>query len=210
MLFFRTTKGRLAILIAIAALAVLAFLVIGISVSILQRQSTSALARRFVGVVPVPAASVGGSWVLYRDVLDRWDDIDHSLAVATPPAGQQPRPLAELRQEAYERLIRETYLKREAENERFTLSEAIVQQNLERVLLAGATSTPELLERVAQDLADHAGWTIDTFRDRIIRPATLEEALALRAEVGGMTREAWLQQVQAFLGSGNVKRYLTF
>ncbi len=210
MSFLRSTKGRLGILIGIATLALFAFLLVGISVSILQRQSTSRLARRFVGIVPVPAASVDGTWVLYRDVLTRWEDIDRSLAIATPVAGQQPRSVAELRQEAYEQLIRETYLRRQAEKERFTLSETIVQQNLERVLLGGATSTPELLAQATQDLADHVGWTIDTFRDRIIRPATLEEALALRAEVTGMTREAWLQQVQTFLGSGSVKRYLKF
>ncbi len=203
-------KARLGFLIALSALAAVLLVIVGISVSILQRQSVSRFARRFVGIVPVPAASVDGHWVLYRDVLARWEDIDRSLANATPPAGQQPRPLAELRQEAYEQLIRETYLKDQAGKERFTLSEAVVQQNLERVLLAGATSTPELLEQAAQELADHVGWSLDTFRDRIIRPATLEEALVLRAEVTGMSRADWLQQVQAFLGSGSVKRYLRF
>lgn len=209
MTLFRSLKQKLAALIGLAVFAVFAFLVVGISVSILQRQSTSSLTHRFVSIVPVPAASVDGDWLLYRDVLARWDDIDRSLTLPIEP-GMQRRPVAELRQEAYEQLIRETYLKRQAEAEKFTLSEEIVQQNLERVLLQGATSTPALLAEAAQALQDHAGWSLDTFRDRIIRPATLEEALALRAEVGGMSREDWLRQVQTFLGSGSVKRYLKF
>ncbi len=209
MTLFRSLKQKLVALICLAVLAVFAFLIVGISVSILQRQSTSPLTRRFVNVVPVPAASVDGSWLLYRDVLARWDDIDRSLTLPIEP-GMQRRPVAVLRQEAYEQLIRQTYLKRQAAAEKFVPSEEIIQQNLERVLLQGATSTPALLAEAAQALQDHAGWNLDTFRDRIIRPATLEEALALRAEVGGMSREDWLRQVQTFLGSGSVKRYLTF
>lgn len=193
----------------IAFLLLSTLVVVALGANILRSQDTSAWARRFTRIVPVPAAHVRGKTLLYRDVLTRWDAVDTFLA-HTPTSTNATTRLAtreELHQEAYEQQIRELYMQAEAEQQHFSLPEEIVDQNM-RALMQMSTSTKQ--EDIDAFLQASVGWTSSQFRDWVIKPATLEEALARRAEIGGVDSSRWKQMIATALRSGEVKRYLFF
>lgn len=201
------TKVWIAGIVAICALTALAL--VAFSANILRSQDTSAWARRFTKVIPVPAAHVRGKTLLYRDVLTRWDAVDLFLANAPASANTANRlaTRSELHQEAYEQQIRELYMQAEAEQQHFVLPEEVVNQNMLALTQASSSTEPGDIDAFLQA---SFGWTADQFREWIIKPATLEEALARRAEVSGVDPSQWGREVATALTSMEVKRYLSF
>ena len=191
---------------------------------ILDRQATGPWATRYAETIPLPAARVGKRFVLYRDVMQRWETVDRFLAIeeGRAPAGQVLRTRTELRQEAYEQLIRETHLAALAEEQAFTVPPEVIEANIQH-LLAQASTTVGVVEGAAQEasvptvqeLSDYLlatfGWTFDEFRERILVPALREEGLAQRMmTTNGTALDAWRADVDTFLRSEQVKRYLQF
>ena len=202
-----THKVKLLIVAGIAAVAVVIVALAAISVSILRAQSTTPFARKFANVFPLPAAHVDGAFLMYRDVLARWDTVDTFIKNApTSTADGQMAPRDVLRQQVYEQAIREIYIQQAAREDHFSLPETAVQNNLTQLIERASSTEAEM----GQYLHDTYGWTVNDFRDRIVRPATLEEALAQRAAVAGTTVEQWRQQVKDALKSAKVSRYLKF
>jgi hypothetical protein len=200
-------RAKLIITGAVAVVVVLVLSVAAISVNILRTQSTTSFARGFVRVFPIPAARVNGGLLAYRDVLKRWDTLDSFLK--NPPQLEPGQVIPDrdvLRQQVYEIMIRETYLRRQAEKDSFALSDVNVDQNTEQ-LIQMSSSTKADFER---NLKEMYGLTLQEFRDTIVRPATLEEGLAKRAELNGTSVEDWRKQIKDGLKSDQVKRYLKF
>lgn len=200
-------RAKLIIAGVVAVLAVLILSVAAISVSILRSQSTTPFARGFIRVIPVPAARVNGGYLAYSDVVKRWDTLDSFLKNPPPLEPGQTIPDREiLRQQVYEIMIRETYLRRQAEEEKFSLSDANVDQNTQQLIEMSSSTKADFEE----NLQKMYGLTLQEFRDTIVRPATLEEGLAKRAELNGTSVDEWRQQIKNGLKSEQVKRYLKF
>lgn len=190
---------------------------------ILDRQATGPWATRYAELVPLPAARVGKRFVLYRDVVDRWETVDRFLALeeARLVNGQLLRTRTELRQEAYEQLIRETHLAVLAEEQAFTIPPGVIEANVQNLLAQASTTvgvvdgSPQASIPTVQELSDYLlatfGWTFDEFQARILVPALREEGLAQQMMAAkGTTLEAWRADVDTFLRSEQVKRYLRF
>lgn len=225
MTFLRAIPRAMLRVVVGACLFLFCMGIVGIGAVILNQQSDGVWARRYVAVIPLPAARVNGTFVLYRDVLDRWETIDRFLA-ARPidaPNGQEIRPRAALRKEAYEQLIREAYIRSLAKQEAFTVSQRIIDTNIENLLnqasstirsLGTASSTVDgapTIDEMNEYLVTTFGWTFDQFRDRVIVPALREEGVAkILLTKTGSTMEEWQAEVDAFLASKKVRRYLVF
>ena len=207
-------RFRLAILGAIAFLLVAILVLAAVSWSILQRQGTSPAARRFVAVIPVPAARVEGETLLYRDLLPHWDAVETMMAERSDPPEVAAPIRRQARAEAYDQPIRQAYLRNQAERERVQLPETAVESNLQGLLalqVPGTSSTEPIAPADADRfLRETVGWSLEEFRDRIVRPATLEEALARRAEAGGIARADWARQLEEALHGSAVRRFLRF
>lgn len=207
MTFALSNRVKLIIVGVLAFVMLGIFVLAGISMSILRSQSTTPFARKFTAMIPVPAARVNGSFLLYREVIARWDTVDTFVKNAPTLAPDQIIPdLETLRQQTFEQNIREVYLQAEAKNEKFSLADAALDQNVDR-FIARASSTKAEFETY---LRENYELSLQQFRDRIIGPATLEQALFQRAAIGGVTEDVWRTQVKDALKSGKVVRYLRF
>lgn len=207
--------GCVALLVGVAA----------VGAQILQRQSDGPWTRRYVSVIPLPAARVNGEVVLYRDVLDRWATIDRFLETRPiePPEGQVIRPRNELRREAYEQLIRETYMHSLAKQESFSVPQQVIDANIQNLLSQASSTlrelgissstmdTPPTTGEMDAYLSATFGWTFNQFRDRVLIPALREDGLSkIMVTKTGKTVEEWQAEVDAFLISEKVRRYLRF
>ncbi len=204
-----TPKKKLALTGAFALVMVTLALVVGISLNILRTQSTTSFARGFSAVIPVPAARVSGRFLRYDDVLTRWDAIDAFIRSAPTSTDQGTiPPLSVLRQEAYEQGIRETFVSARADAEGFELPEAAVQANLDQLILRSSSTVQE----VEQEMKVSLGWSLEEFTDRVVRPATLEEALVQHAIAANAstTAELWRAELDGELQTDKVVRYLRF
>lgn len=201
---------RIQVLMAGTAGVVGLFVLVATSAIILREQSTSVWARRFVRVIPVPAANVEGRFVLYRDLLPHWDAIDSYLK-NVPIQNNQGQLLAsrqELRQEAYEQLIRQRVIVRHAKEVDFIFDESAVEANMQALLVApdGTTSTRE---QVAAMIEAEIGWTIDQYRDWLVRPAVFEQGV--RETIWATsTQEEWDARVDSWTKTEGVRRFLKF
>lgn len=204
------TPKRKLVLAGFLALVMFALaLVVGISLQILRTQNTSSFARTFVRVIPVPAARANGRFVWYRDVIVRWDAADQALATAPPPAPTDDYVLPSREtshRRAYEQAIRDAYFYAQAEKEDFTVPDAAVQMNIDR-LVVQASSTRQEIEQYLQHTM---GWSLQEYGERVVRPATLEEALFQRAVAANAstTADLWRAQTALALQGDKVVRYL--
>lgn len=192
---------------------------------ILRQQTSGPWTKRYVALIPLPAARVNGTFLLYRDVLERWETVDRFLEmrVLDAPQGQEVRPRHELRREAYEQLIRETYIQSLAKEESFTVPERVIEGNIHNLLnqasstlrevgIATSTvNTPPTTEEMNTYLLATFGWTFEQFRDRVLIPALREDGLSqLMVTKTGTTIQEWRASVDTFLASDKVRRYLRF
>ncbi len=199
--------------------------VVAAGARILQVQSDGLWTKRYVAVIPLPAARVHGEVVLYRDVLDRWETVDRFLEMRPldTPEGQTVRPRHELRKEAYEQLIREAYIQALAKEESFTVTQQVIDTNVQNLLdqasstlretgsVSSTRNTPPTTEEMNAYLMATFGWTFDQFRDRILIPALREDGLSrLYSVKNGTTVQEWQAEVEAFIASDKVRRYLKF
>lgn len=199
------TKLILAGVLAFVMLTI--FILAGISMYLLREQSTTPFARRFANIFPVPAARVNGDFMLYRDVLARWDTVDVFVKNAPVLAPNQQIPdLETLRQQTFEQIIRESYIQTLAKNEKFSIEEAALDQNVNQFIERSSSTKAEFEQYLRQNYE----LSLQQFRDRIIGPATLEQAMFQRAGLGGVSEADWRQQIRDALKSGKIVRYLRF
>ncbi len=218
------SRGAL-FLVVIVTIGLLIMAVAAAGAVILDRQADGLWAKRYARAFPLPAARVQGSFVLYRDVLHRWEAVDRFLDMRPidAPPGQEIRPRTELREEAYEQLIREVYIKSLAKQENFTVPAQVLEANIQALLdqasstlrevgIASSTViTPPTVEDMNTYLLGAFGWTFDQFRDQVILPALREEGLAqIILTKNGVSSTEWQAQIDRFLQSDKVRRYLKF
>lgn len=225
MSFFKQIPRKM--LLITVAVACVGFLVgvAAVGAQVLQRQSDGPWTKRYLAIIPLPAAVVNGEFVLYRDVLDRWATVDRFLDMRPieAPEGQVIRPRNELRQEAYEQLIREAYIRSLAEQESFIVPQQVINANIQNLLDQASSTLREVgmssstvdisptTEEMNTYLLATFGWTFDEFRDRVLVPALREDGLSkIAATKGGTTVQEWQASVDAFLKSDKVRRYLRF
>lgn len=225
-----SARQRLAGVIGISTVLVGLLVVVGLGVLILRERRMDGWARTYARVLPLPVASIEGEWVLYRDVLPRWDKIEafYTRQAALPlPEGQSPPTPADraaLQQEVYEQLLRERLLQIRAEQDAFRLSSDVVNAQMDALLArseASASSTepvvltPEQLAQKRQEFTEEldrlTGWTYQEYLDWVLHPALLEEGLARRAEIAGQSLDLWKTSFEAALANPDiVRKYLDF
>ncbi len=211
MKFFSRVPWRMACVVILALGLMLLLGVSLIGTALLRTHSQTAFAERYAKIVPLPVARVPGGFVLYRDLLPRWQEIDafYERVKSIPaPDGQALRTKAELRKEAYEQLIRERFVQNMAKQERFTLPETQINNGFEAVLLQAASSTN--IGEAIRLFEEKTGWTTDRYKELVVRPAMLETALAARAEIAGILRTDWQKALDERLASSEVWRFLRF
>ncbi len=225
-----TVKQRLG-LFAIAGLLLLTVLCVVIAgMNILEHRRMGGWARAYARVLPLPIASIEGEWVLYRDVLPRWDKIEtfYARQALSSVQSAQSMPTVEdraaLQKEVYDQLLRERLLARRAEQDAFRLADDVVSSQMDALLARSeetASSTepvvlsPDQLAQKRQEFREEldrmTGWTYDEYLAWVLRPALLEEGLARRAEIAGQSLDMWKADFEQTLADPErVKRYLDF
>lgn len=225
-----SARQRLVGVISVSTILVGLLVVVGMGVMILQERRMDGWARTYAHLLPLPAASIEGEWVLYRELLPRWEKIDQFYARQAElplPEGQTPPTAADrvaLQQEVYEQLLRERLLRVRAEQDAFSLSSEVVNAQMDALLARSEESasstepvvlTPEQLAQKRQEFTAEldrlTGWTYQEYLDWVLHPALLEEGLARRAEIAGQSLDLWKTSFDEALANPKVvRKYLDF
>lgn len=162
--------GGVAAVVVVACLG----LTVGIGHAIYYKHSDSPSIRWLSRVLPIPAARVGRTSVLYRDYLKQHDALKHFLASPAAKAQQLNLALnADLEKNILEKLVAQQVLEQAASDRRVTVTDDDVRQSFTQVVAMASSTTPD----VGVYLWDNFGWNEEDFRQSVVRPALLEEKL---------------------------------
>lgn len=132
--------------------------------------------RKLVTRVPVPVASVEGQYVRYADYLAQQDAT--RVFLHSPVNAGQPVPKdldAAGNQTILDQLIRAAAVRSMAQSAHIELTSDDVNKSYDALIARAGTSTDP--GEIKTYLHDAFGWDEDTFKRRVIAPATLETAV---------------------------------
>lgn len=156
----------------------------------------------------LPAARVGSRTISYAQFLDARDTIRiYFASKAAQQAGLAGPVTPEIEQNAFDRIIREAEDQELAEQRHVSVADEEVRTSFAELAAATSSTVPD----VAGYLQDTFHWNEEQFRNKVVRPALLEQRLAetfssSTADQSGMF-EAYLVQR---LEKPDVKKYLKF
>lgn len=155
------------------------------------------------------AAKVDGEKISYGDVLRTRDTLKTYLqsdAAKAQGFAQELTPDLE-KKATVERLIRDRIVEKLARDKKVELQAADVQAEYEKMIMAASTTMPN----VGEFLAKSFGWNEEDFRQNVVRPALLENRVAMT--YGTTTEEQitkFQMDVQERMKADNVKIYLKY
>lgn len=165
--------------------------------------------RKVVAVVPVPAARIGTSWVLYHDYLEH---LDAERKFLQSPGGQvdgMPKLTdKEMRRDALERAIRIRAIEIFAAQRDIVVTPLDVSRAYDSLRIQNGTSTtPAEFHEV---LNEQFGWNEQEFKSYFIRPSMLEDGLIKKAAEGTEDATIFTRELEARVNASDVTRYLHF
>lgn len=194
----------LAILLIIGLLGLTA----GVTWAVSVKHSQHAVIRKMADVLPIPAAKLGEKKLLYRDFLRARDTLRTFLSSSAAKEQEIQVPLdAALEKNVLEKMLTQAALEELAAQKNVTVSDTELRQTFSEVIAAASSTTPD----VSVYLLENFGWNEEDFRQQVLRPALLEErlAVALRDEQQG-DPNALGMYLEKRLQEEDVVRYLRF
>lgn len=181
------SRRRLRVL-ALAA-GVLSAIVV-LSSIVYLRPPTNGTVRAIVGVLPYPAAVIGTDVITINEYLEERDALDAYFQTSAGETGTVPSE-EEITQNIMETLVHKSAVNHLAEASGMTLDESRVDAFYEQAV-GGADQ-----EQFAAQLDSMFGWTVDEFRDRVVRPVVLAMQLGEQIEGDASLQDARRQKAQA-------------
>ncbi|MDD5438225.1 MAG: SurA N-terminal domain-containing protein [Patescibacteria group bacterium] len=173
------------------------------------KQNDAGVTRLVAKAFNMPAAKVGNATVSYAEFLSVRDAIRKFTA---SEAGKQVEavlpPDKELNQNILERLIRQELTKQLADQKKITVADEDLNTIFQDVVkVAASSTTPD----VNQYLLSNYGWNENDFREQVLRPALLEQKLAISMAGGDQTKQnAMEDELVAMRAKPEVVVYLKF
>jgi hypothetical protein len=165
--------------------------------------------RAMANVVYIPVARIGDTAIplsrYYKDI----DSLKTYLSSESAKASGGNRELTDAdRNQAVERLIEEAAIEEMAAAKKVTLQDEEIESSIDAQFV-GASSTRQDLEK---EIMSSYGWSMQDFRDHIVRPILLERKLAAMINTSdtqqGLTDV--IDQLSKRVQEKDVIRYLKF
>lgn len=173
------------------------------------RQWDGSIIRMLVQIVPVPAARVDRTFISYRTYLIHADAERRFLQGPTAREQRLPlEPTPDMRARILERAIRMASVERFASDRGVVVTDQEVNREyLGLIARAGTSTTAEEFEALLQT---EFGWNADMFKQYVIKPAMTEDALAKQAVDQKTQNMAFEEDLDIWMRSSKVVRYLRF
>ncbi|MBI4138582.1 SurA N-terminal domain-containing protein [Candidatus Uhrbacteria bacterium] len=168
-------KLRLLIASASGVVALLGGAAVG-SWAVFVKHSDAGFVRSVSEVLPIPAAKIGSRMILYRDFLKSRDTLRTFLS--SDAAKEQAIDIpydAQLERNVLEKLINQAAVEELAEAQKVAVTDEELRAFFADVVTAASTTTPD----VGVYLLKNFGWNEEDFRQHVLRPALLEQRLAI-------------------------------
>ena len=157
-------------------------------------------------VVPIPAAKVGSRTILYRDYLDSRETMRIFLASDAAKEQNLVVPFdATLEENILMRLMNEEALRDIAEQNDVSVPDEDLMAFFDEVTAAASSTAPD----IGVYLLDTYGWDEQTFRNKVLYPALLEQKLYLELS-DKQSEKTFEQLIEERLAQDDVKRYVQF
>ncbi len=179
----------------------------GVAWAMYVNHSEGPVVRSVAGALPIPAGKVGEHTILYRDYLDAVDTM--RVFLASDAAKEQGIDLTvdeELLENVYERLLNEAALEDVANEQGVTVTDAELLTFFSEVHAVASSTTSD----IGTYLLETYGWNEEEFREKILRPALLEQKFAVQLSESGGTGDEIVTYVAARMARDDVKRYMRF
>lgn len=197
------------LLIVVLVIAVLgAASVGGAAYGIYRGQSESGFARAVASALRLPAAKVGNQTILYSDYIAHVDA--QRVYLSGPDAmaqGLSPEITSAERNAALDRSIRSAAVEEMAAERDLVFTQLDVERAYDELVARAGTSTSR--EEIQNFLRDQFGWTEDTFKRYVIRPALIEDTLRQKRYQETNDPEIFDRELDERLKREDVVRYLT-
>lgn len=203
----KPSSKNLALFGGIGAIILLTIAGAGLAKAVYLDRSDAKLVRIFGSWLP--AAKVNGDKISYGDVLRTRDTLKtylNSDAAKAQGFAQELTPDLE-KKATVERLIRDHIVEGLAREKKVELSSADVRAEYEKMILAASSTMPN----VGEFLSKSFGWNEDDFRQNVVRPALLENRVAMT--YGTSTEEQITKfqvDVQDRMKADSIKIYLKY
>ena len=163
-----------------AGLVAVIAVVAGIGAVVYQvyfKTADSGPVRAVASVLGFPAAKVGTYTVSYKDYVETMDAIRKFVkSDAGKTIGEALPPDDQLKQNVMDRLLKQAMVQEAADQRKLTVADDDVRKVFADVVRSAASSS---IPDVAQYLYQNYGWNEEQFRQKILRPALLEQKLAV-------------------------------
>jgi hypothetical protein len=192
---------------ALGAFFVVIVLVLLLAYQVYYRRSDAKIVRIMGSWLP--AARLGSHGISYGDFIHTRDTVKTYL---TSDAAKQQGFVGGLTPEiekkaTIERLLRDAALDEYATEHSITVPDEDVRAAFANMVAANSSTTPN----VAEYLAKNFGWNEDDFRRNVVRPALIEEKIALSMASTTQEQLAKLEEyLDTRLAKDDVKIYLRF
>lgn len=156
--------------IAVIGVAVLGAFIFGIYKYGWENPAASSVAH----ALPLPAATVNGNSISYADYLDDLATVRRFFAKqeAQAPGSGTPPSEQELRKGVLDRLVATEILKEEAARYDVKVSQDEIDAEYKKFLAQDQTTD------AAAQILDLYGWTVDQFKNKVMRPYVMQQKLA--------------------------------
>ncbi len=156
----------------------------------------------------LPAAKIGTHTVTYGDFLDMRDTLKVFLnSDAAKQAGSAQPLTPDVEKQGLQSLLRDIAVADMADQRNVTVSDDDVRTDFAAIIAANSSTIPD----VGQYLHDNYNWTEEQFRQKVLRPAILQERVA--ATYSTDTQEQYVMMESAVgqrMADPDVKIYLKF
>lgn len=170
--------------------------------------SDQALVRRVCGILPVPAARLGQKTILYRDFLASRDTL--RLFLKSEAAREQSVNVifdAQAEKSLLEKMLQDAALEELAEQKNIVVTNEELRSFFSDVVSAAASTTSD----IGLYLLKNFGWSEEDFRQKVLRPAILEQHLTAElAKEQPDDPDALALYLSSRLKQNDVVRYLRF
>lgn len=172
------------------------------------KHSENVVVRQLSNWLPIPAAKVGDTTLLYRDFLKARVTLKTFLKSEAAKKQGMPGELdAALEGNILEKMIAEAALEELAATKNVTVSEEELRAKFADIITAVSSTTPD----VGLYLLQNFGWNEEDFRQEVLRPALLEQQLAIiMAGESSDDPNALGVYMEGRMKAADVVRYLKF
>lgn len=181
----------------------------GVYLAVYKYRVENPVVRGIADLLSLPVARVGGQTVTYTEYLDH---VDAQRTFLKGPTAEQQGMAREMTNddysEALERAIRIAAVEDEAKKAGIVVTDLDVDRAYQDLISRAPTSTG--IGDIRQFFKDEFNWNEDQFKQYVVRPAVLEDALSQAKYLETQDPLAFDAELAAKISGDEVKRYLHF